>query len=55
VLRSTAYFHGYGLGDHLAVLVLWALLGLAAIVLGHHGSPKFAAYRSRMLERVESA
>jgi hypothetical protein len=36
LLRSTAYFDGNGSGSHLAVLVAWAVLGTAAIVVGHH-------------------
>ncbi|MFG2949986.1 ABC transporter permease [Streptomyces adustus] len=34
LLRSTAYFGGNGAEGHVAVLVLWSVLGLAAVVLG---------------------
>jgi len=34
VLRSTAFFDGAGSGEHLLVLVVWALLGLAAVGVG---------------------
>jgi hypothetical protein len=35
LLRSTAYFNGNGAGGHVAVLAVWSLLGLGAIVVGH--------------------
>ena len=35
LLRSTAYFGAHGAGGHLAVLAVWIVLGLAAIVAGH--------------------
>jgi hypothetical protein len=44
LLRSSAYFHGYGSGGHLVVLSGWALLGIVAVVVGHHTSPRFAAH-----------
>ncbi|MGW3247453.1 ABC transporter permease [Streptomyces sp. NPDC001070] len=34
LLRGTAYFDGNGSGDHIAVLVLWSLLGLTTVALG---------------------
>ncbi|WP_328540503.1 ABC transporter permease [Streptomyces sp. NBC_00344] len=34
LLRSTAYFNGNGSAEHLAVLALWGVLGLAATLLG---------------------
>jgi hypothetical protein len=43
LLRSTAYFHGHGAAGHLTVLIVWSVLGIAAIVLGHHGPIRFAA------------
>jgi hypothetical protein len=43
LLRSTAYFGGHGADGHLAVLMVWIVLGLAAIVAGHHASFRFAA------------
>jgi hypothetical protein len=43
LLRSTAYFHGNGAGGHLAVLIAWTTLGLAAIIVGHHAPIRFAA------------
>ena len=45
LLRSTAYFGGHGADGHLAVLIVWAVLGLAAIVAGHHAPFRFAASR----------
>jgi uncharacterized membrane-anchored protein len=47
LLRSTAFFNGHGAVPHLIVLILWALGGVAAIVVGHHTSPRFAAHPSR--------
>jgi hypothetical protein len=46
LLRSTAYFNGHGASGHLAVLIVWTVLGLAAIVAGHHAPVRFAARRS---------
>jgi len=43
LLRSTAYFHGHGAAGHLTVLVVWTVLGLGAVILGHHGPIRFAA------------
>jgi hypothetical protein len=43
LLRSTAYFGGHGADGHLAVLMVWIVLGLAAIVAGHHAPFRFAA------------
>ncbi len=43
LLRSTAYFGGHGADGHLVVLIVWAVLGLAAIVAGHHAPFRFAA------------
>jgi hypothetical protein len=36
LIRSTAYFNGHGAAGHLIVLITWSVLGLAAIVVGHH-------------------
>ncbi|MFF2999820.1 ABC transporter permease [Streptomyces sp. NPDC057950] len=38
LLRSTAYFHGAGSAGHIAVLVLWSTLGLAAVTFGRRDS-----------------
>ena len=46
LLRSTAYFNGNGAAGHLSVLIIWSLLGLAAIVVGHHAPIRFAAHAS---------
>lgn len=35
LLRSTGFFDGAGAGEHVTVLVVWALVGLAACV-GHY-------------------
>jgi hypothetical protein len=49
LLRSTAYFGSRGAGGHLTVLIVWVVLGLAAIVAGHH-SPFGVTARRRALE-----
>jgi hypothetical protein len=46
LLRSTAYFGGHGAAGHLTVLIVWAVLGLAAIAVGHHAPVRFAARRA---------
>ena len=43
LLRSTAYFNGNGAAGHLSVLIIWSVLGLAAIVAGHRLRSRFAA------------
>ena len=43
LLRSTAYFQGHGAAGHLTVLLAWTVLGLGAVILGHHGPIRFAA------------
>lgn len=43
LLRSSAYFGGDGAAAHLGVLIAWAALGFAAIILGHHSPIRFAA------------
>ncbi len=40
LLRSTAYFDGNGSADHLAVLALWSVLGLSAVLLGRRAPEK---------------
>lgn len=35
LLRDTAYFDGNGGGGHLAVLILWSVIGLTAVMFGH--------------------
>jgi hypothetical protein len=50
LLRSTAYFDGNGAKSHLAVLVAWTVFGLVAVVIGHHTSPRFAAYAAMKRE-----
>jgi hypothetical protein len=47
LLRSTAYFGGHGASGPLSVLILWSVLGVAAIVAGHHAPIRFAARRAR--------
>jgi hypothetical protein len=47
LLRSTAYFGGHGASGHLTVLILWSVLGLAAIAAGHHAPMRFAASRAQ--------
>jgi hypothetical protein len=46
LLRSTAYFGGHGASGHLTVLIVWIMLGLAAIAAGHHAPIGFAARRA---------
>jgi hypothetical protein len=46
LLRSTAYFGDNGSLLPLTVLSAWTVAGFAAIAVGHHASPKFAAYRA---------
>jgi hypothetical protein len=46
LLRSTAYFGGHGASGPLSMLILWSVLGLAAIVAGHHAPIRFAARRT---------
>jgi hypothetical protein len=43
LLRSTAYFDCAGAAPHLAVLIGWSVLGMAAIAVGHHAPIRFAA------------
>jgi hypothetical protein len=47
LLRSTAYFSGHGASGHLNVLIVWIVLGFAAIVVGHHPPFRFAASLDR--------
>ena len=54
LLRSTAYFGGHGADGHLTVLIVWILLGLAAIVAGHHTPFRFAASRAPRVEEVSA-
>jgi hypothetical protein len=35
LLRETAYFDGNNGGGHLAVLILWSVIGLTAVMFGH--------------------
>ena len=46
LLRSTAYFGGHGAAGHLIVLIVWIVVGLAAILAGHHAPVRFAARRA---------
>ncbi len=46
LLRSTAYFGGHGASGHLTVLIVWIVLGLVAIAVGHHAPVRFAARRA---------
>ncbi|MEU6090161.1 ABC transporter permease [Streptomyces sp. NPDC047085] len=39
LVRGTAYFHGNDSAGHIAVLTLWSVLGLAAVLFGHRASP----------------
>lgn len=47
LLRSVTYFGGDAAAAHLGVLIVWAVFGFAAIVLGHHSPIRFAADPSR--------
>jgi hypothetical protein len=46
LLRSTAYFNGHGASGHLVVLIIWIVLGVAAIAVGHHAPVRFPARRA---------
>ena len=46
LLRSTAYFNGHGASGHLTVLIVWIVLGLTAVAVGHHAPVRFAARRA---------
>jgi hypothetical protein len=46
LLRSTAYFGGHGASAHLTVLIVWIVLGMVAITVGHHAPVRFAARRA---------
>ncbi|MFF7189418.1 ABC transporter permease [Streptomyces sp. NPDC008222] len=39
LVRGTAYFNGHDSAGHIAVLTLWSVLGLAAVLFGHRMSP----------------
>jgi hypothetical protein len=43
LLRSTAYFGDNGSRTHLAVLLVWAIAGLVAVVVGHRSSQTITA------------
>jgi hypothetical protein len=47
LLRSTAYFNGNGAAGHLSVLIIWCVLGLAAIFAGQRFPFRFAASPAR--------
>jgi len=49
LLRSTAYFNGNGASGHLGVLVAWSVMGITAIIVGHHAPVRFAASASARL------
>lgn len=51
LLRSTAYFNGNGAAGHLSVLIIWTVLGLAAIFVGHHAPFRFAAHMAAIRSR----
>jgi hypothetical protein len=55
LLRSTAYFNGNGAAGHLSVLIIWAVLGLAAIFVGHHAPFRFAAHAAANRSRPAPA
>ncbi|MFD9001490.1 ABC transporter permease [Streptomyces sp. NPDC059582] len=38
LVRGVAYFDGNDSGGHITVLVLWSVLGLAAVIFGHRGA-----------------
>jgi hypothetical protein len=52
LLRSTAYFHGNGAAGHLAVLIIWCVLGLAAVFAGQRFPSRFAAGPARNSEPI---
>jgi hypothetical protein len=46
LLRSTGYFDGAGAGEHIAVLVIWTLVGLAALLAASVRDRRPAAARA---------
>lgn len=54
LLRSTAYFNGHAAGQHLVVLITWIVLGIAAIIIGHHAPIQFAANPQRSAPGVQA-
>jgi hypothetical protein len=54
LLRSTAYFGGHGASGHLWVLIFWSVIGMAAIVAGHHTPIRFAASRAQERARDQA-
>lgn len=48
LLRSTAYFNGNGASGHLGVLIAWSVIGISAIIVGHHAPVRFAASASML-------
>jgi hypothetical protein len=47
LLRSTAYFNGNGAAGHLSVLIIWSVLGLAALFAGPRFRFRFTAGPAR--------
>jgi hypothetical protein len=45
LLRSTAFFGGWGSGAHLAVLIAWILFGCAALAASAWRQPRLLAAR----------
>jgi len=50
LLRSAAFFHGYGSGAHLVVLAIWAGCGLTAVMAGQAVRRRRAAAAGRHAE-----
>jgi hypothetical protein len=50
LLRSSAFFHGYGSGAHLAVLAIWAGCGLTAVIASQAVRRRRAAPAGRHAE-----
>lgn len=48
LLRSVAYFNGHAAWPHVAVLCVWAGLGLTGVFVGHH---TFVGYAARQAGR----
>jgi hypothetical protein len=54
LLRSTGYFDGAGAGEHIAVLAVWALVGLAALCTAAASGRRLRAWRRSMPAVTES-
>jgi hypothetical protein len=54
LLRSTGFFDGAGAGEHIAVLGVWALVGLAALCTAAASGRRLSAWRRSVPAVTES-